>query len=101
MVSKDSQRVFFSSKNAATIHGFDLAFRALRAAEIQVDRIWVRPSESRDSAASPFEDILIDVHFYFISLRNLIDFTSSYSGPHFHASSARPRKAKRQVVSTL
>ena len=74
MLSKDSQRVFFSSKKAVTIHGFDLAFRALRAAEIQVDRIWVRPSQSRDSVASPFEDILIDVHFYFISLRNLYRF---------------------------
>jgi len=73
MPSDDSQRVCFTSKRAATTTCFDLCLRAVRAAELQVQRIWDRPIVSGETklVASAFEDILIDVHFYFIALRNI------------------------------
>ena len=76
MLSEDSQRVFFASKSAATSFAFDLAHGSLRAAEIQVNRIWDHPAIQSDDphAAAVFQDILIDVHFYFIALRNVFRF---------------------------
>ncbi|MDP2693919.1 MAG: hypothetical protein Q8O58_03475 [Gallionella sp.] len=70
------QRVFFSSERPATSHCFDFAIRSLRAAELQVNRIWNRPVVGGDPiiVKAAFEDILIDVHFYFISLRNIYRF---------------------------
>jgi hypothetical protein len=72
-MTTDKDRVFFSSKRPATSHCFDFAIRALRAAEIQIDRIWNRPFVSGPHAIVEvaFQDILIDVHFYFIALRNV------------------------------
>ena len=57
-------KVLFASKNAATSTCFDLAIRSLRAAEIQVHRIWDRPIVSGDQKAvsMAFQDILIDVY---------------------------------------
>lgn len=68
-----SSSVFFVAKNPATSHCFDFAIRSLRAAEIQIDRIWGRPAVSGSPAfvKAEHEDILIDIHFYFIALRNL------------------------------
>jgi hypothetical protein len=75
-MATDKERVFFSSKRAATPHCFDLATRSLRAAEIQIDRIWKRPIVSGTPAVveCAFQDILIDIHFYFIALRNVYRF---------------------------
>jgi hypothetical protein len=72
----DIQRVFFSSKRGATSHCFDFVGRSLRAAELQVNRIWDRLVVSGDTTVvtAAFQDILIDVHFYFISLRNVYRF---------------------------
>ena len=76
MTSEKIQRVFFSSKQPATSHCFDLAIRSLRAAELQVNRIWNRPVVGGDPTlvTAAFQDILIDVHFYFIALRNVYRF---------------------------
>lgn len=75
-MDKDCQRVFFGSSKPATSHCFDFARRSLRAAEIQIERIYDRSGISADdprfSAAA--QDALIDVHFYFIGLRNLYRF---------------------------
>ncbi|MEQ1814148.1 MAG: hypothetical protein ABL860_06815, partial [Candidatus Nitrotoga sp.] len=71
MTPEDIQRVFNSSKRGATSHCFDFVNRSLRASEIQLNRIWDRPVVSGDTmvVTAAFQDILIDVHFYFISLR--------------------------------
>lgn len=76
MTSEEIQRVFFASKRGATSHCFDFAGRSLRAAELQINRIWDRAVVSGDTAlvTAEFQDILIDVHFYFISLRNVYRF---------------------------
>ena len=75
-MDKDCQRIFFGSKRPATGHCFDFARRSLRAAEIQVERIWDRPALSGDDPRfiAAVHDALIDVHFYFIGLRNLYRF---------------------------
>lgn len=72
----DKQRVFFSSKRPATSQCFDFAHRSLRAAEIQIERIWNSPvvTGSREVVEDAFHDILIDIHFYLIALRNLYRF---------------------------
>ncbi|MCK9284897.1 MAG: hypothetical protein M0P39_11500 [Rhodocyclaceae bacterium] len=69
-------RIFFAAKRPATPHCFDFAARSLRAAEIQISRIWDRPvvSGSHSAVEAAFHDILIDVHFYFVSLRNVYRF---------------------------
>jgi hypothetical protein len=54
----------------------DLAERALRAARIQVERIWAPIPAGKDKL-SVYGDILIDVHFYFISLRNTYRFLNT------------------------
>ena len=76
MISDENRKVFFSSKRPATSHCFDFSARSLRAAEIQLDRIWNRPvvGGHREVVTAAFEDILIDVHFYFIALRNVFRF---------------------------
>lgn len=73
MISDDSRRVFFSSKGPATSHFYDLAKRSLLAAELQIGRVWGRRPMSIDYAeqAQAFQLILIDLHFFFISIRNL------------------------------
>jgi hypothetical protein len=75
-MDKDSQRLFFGSKKPATSHCFDFARRSLRAAEIQMERIWSRPGLPADHPqfVPAVHDVLIDVHFYFIALRNLYRF---------------------------
>lgn len=75
-MDKDCQRLLFGSKRPATSHCFDFARRSLRAAEIQIERIWDRPGVSADDPRfiAAVQDTLIDVHFYFISLRNLYRF---------------------------
>jgi hypothetical protein len=75
-MDKDCQRLLFGSKRPATPHCFDFARRSLRAAEIQVERIWDRPGLSADHPkfVAAVQDALIDVHFYFIALRNLYRF---------------------------
>lgn len=76
MIDDDCQRLFFSSKRHATSHCFDFARRSLRAAEIQIERIWDRPRLSADHPQfiAAVHDALIDVHFYFIALRNIYRF---------------------------
>ena len=75
-MDKDLQCLFFGSKRPATSHCFDFARRSLRAAEVQIERIWDRPGISTDDPRfiAAAEDALIDVHFYFISLRNIYRF---------------------------
>ena len=69
-------RVFFSANKPATSHCFNLANRSLRAAEIQINRIWDRPvvTGSTEIVIAEHQDIIIDIHFYFIALRNLYRF---------------------------
>ena len=76
MASKESQLIFFASRNGATAASFDLARRSLRAAEVQINRIWDRPvvHGNYEIVSAAFEDILIDLHFYFIALRNTYRF---------------------------
>src|SRR5439155_24708961 len=76
MISKDELAVVSRSSRPATATCYRLALRSLRAAEIQVARIWDRnltvgSAERIDSLA---QDVLIDVHFYFIALRGLYRF---------------------------
>lgn|GEM_PF-1841435 len=76
MTPEESNRVFSASRNGATATCFNLARRSLRAAEIQVSRIWDRPVVQGDqqTLTAAAEDILIDVHFYFVALRNIYRF---------------------------
>ncbi|ANC84380.1 hypothetical protein [Pseudomonas putida] len=75
MTNDEVLGVITASRLGATVHCVDFAYRSLRAAEIQVGRIWNRepkPSQQDVGATKSFyQDILIDIHFYFISLRNL------------------------------
>ena len=75
-MNTDSQRLFFGGKKPATSHCFDFARRSVRAAEIQIERIWDRPGLPADHPqfVAAAQDALIDVHFYFIALRNLYRF---------------------------
>jgi hypothetical protein len=73
MNSDDSQRVFFSSKRPATAHCYNFAKRSLLAAELQIGRVWRQRPVTTDYAekAQAYQLILIDLHFFFISIRNL------------------------------
>lgn len=81
-MATSEQRVSFAAKRPATSHCFDFANRSLRAAEIQMDRIWDRPVVSGTHAVveAAFQDILVDIHFYFIALRNLYRFLAKVVG---------------------
>jgi len=70
-MDKDTQRVSFSAEKPATSHCFSLAKRSLLAAEMQMERIWRPVIKSVDNPSLPYEIILIDIHFYFVALRNL------------------------------
>ena len=70
-MDEESNKVFITASNAATSHCFTLAKRSLLAAEIQINRIWEKSVNSKDNPSLPFEIKLIDIHFYFIALRNL------------------------------
>lgn len=76
MTAEENEKVFLASQNGATAASFDLAMRSLRAGQIQINRIWDRPvvQGNYQIVAAAFEDILIDVHFYFIALRNTYRF---------------------------
>ena len=78
MMDNSNQRLFFGSKKPATSHCFDFSRRSLRAAEIQIERIWNRPGLHADHPqfVAAIHDALIDVHFYFIALRNVYRFLS-------------------------
>lgn len=83
-------KVMTASRVSATVHCVDFAFRSLRAAEIQVRRIWNReiPPSQQDVEATKkyYQDILIDIHFYFISLRNVYRYLAkSVDDPAFDA----------------
>lgn len=73
MISDDSQRVFFSSKRPATSHCYDFAKRSLLASKLQLGRVWEKRPVPTDYAekAHAYHLILIDLHFFFISIRNL------------------------------
>lgn len=70
--SNENQRVVLTSQKPATSWCFDFARRSLRAAAIQASRIWSHPQVGPEPEArlQRSQDILIDVHFYFIALRN-------------------------------
>jgi len=70
-MNQDSQKIFFTAKNAATSCCFSLAERSLLAAEIQIARIWNQQVTVEDDLILPQEVKLIDIHFYFVALRNL------------------------------
>lgn len=67
----DTQKLLFSAEKPATSHCFSLAKRSLLAAEIQMERIWGPVIKSVDNPLLPYEIKLIDIHFYFVALRNL------------------------------
>lgn len=90
MTDDEMLRVMAASRLGATVHCVDFAYRSLRAAEIQVGRIWNRgptPSQQDVEATKMFcQDILIDIHFYFISLRNLYRYLAkAVEDPAFYA----------------
>ncbi|MNQ28861.1 hypothetical protein D3C85_421580 [compost metagenome] len=83
-------KVMTASRSGATVHCVDFAFRSLRAAETQVRRIWNReiPPSQQDVEATKkyYQDILIDIHFYFISLRNVYRYLAkAVNDPAFDA----------------
>ncbi|EXF96298.1 hypothetical protein HK44_020820 [Pseudomonas fluorescens HK44] len=83
-------KVMTASRSGATVHCVDFAFRSLRAAETQVWRIWNReiPPSQQDVEVTNkyYQDILIDIHFYFISLRNVYRYLAkSVDDPAFDA----------------
>ncbi len=67
----DTQKILFSAEKPATSHCFSLSKRSLLAAEIQMERIWGPIVKSVDHPLLPYEIKLIDIHFYFVALRNL------------------------------
>lgn len=75
MTNDEALKVMAACRKDSTVHCVDFAFRSLRAAEIQVARIWnfgPAPSPHDVDARSRFyQDILTDIHFYFIALRNV------------------------------
>lgn len=73
MLSNETGNVFAASKLQATGFLFGLAQRALLGAELQMSRIW-KPRSSivnERQLLDAYELTLIDVHFFFISIRNL------------------------------
>lgn len=72
----DQQHVFLASQLPATSHCYFFTLRSLRAAELQVQRIWARVDSASESSDDFFQDILIEVHFYFVALRNIHRFLS-------------------------
>jgi hypothetical protein len=75
MTNDEALNVMAASRKGATVHCINFAFRSLRAAEIQVVRIWTHdpaPSQHDVEARNRlYQDILVDIHFYFIALRNV------------------------------
>lgn len=75
MTNDETLKVMAASREGATVHCVNFAFRSLRAAEIQVIRIWNRdPASSLHDVEAKkrfYQDIFIDIHFYFIALRNV------------------------------
>ena len=67
----DTQKVLFSAEKPATSRSFSLSKRSLLAAEIQMERIWGPIVKSVNHPLLPYEIRLIDIHFYFVALRNL------------------------------
>ena len=80
MHNNDTLKLMIASQREATVHCMNFANRSLRAAAIQVHRIWHRPRPpcSTDFLASEifYQDMLTDIHFYFISLRNTYRYLS-------------------------
>ena len=76
MLSENTQKVWIASPKAAEF--FDLARRYLDAAELQNDRIWAHalPVEDGDPqlAKTAFEEIVIEVHLYFVVLNDVYRF---------------------------
>jgi hypothetical protein len=73
MFTEEKQKISFSSKHPATPHCYDLLKRSLIAADIQIKRIWEDPTKKINphDPTQVHDHILIDLHFYFISLRNI------------------------------
>ena len=67
----DSQKVFFAAEKPATSHCHSLAKRSLLGAEMQMNRIWEPAVKSEDNPTLQYEVKLIEIHFYFVALRNL------------------------------
>jgi hypothetical protein len=65
-----------ATKRPATVFAFDFARRALRAAEIENARIWNAPYVEGDVrlVIAAMQDVLVDVHFFFIAIRNVYRF---------------------------
>lgn len=82
MNMSDELLLMARGQRLASASCFGLARRSLRAAAIQVDRIWAERPQSPDH----FEDMLIDIHFYFIALRNVYRFLDKFcDDPTFKA----------------
>lgn len=67
----ESQKIFSAAEKPASAHCFSLAKRSLLAMEMQMDRIWSPAVNSEDDPQLPYEVKLVDIHFYFIAVRNL------------------------------
>ncbi|HCX90785.1 MAG: hypothetical protein COW04_08135 [Deltaproteobacteria bacterium CG12_big_fil_rev_8_21_14_0_65_43_10] len=89
MTSEESQHVFFASRSGATATSLDLARRSLRAAEIQINRIWDRPvvHGNHKVVAAAFEHINRDVQ---VLLRRIVEKCES-SGPGMQPTPASGR----------
>lgn len=97
MNQSDTLNLMIASQRGATVHCMNFANRSLRAAALQVHRIWHRSSPpcATDFLASTtfYEDILTDIHFYFISLRNTYRYLSKVvEDPAFEAHSVELEK---------
>lgn len=77
-MTEDHFLLMGAGSRQATTLAFDFARRALRAAEIQNRRIWNAPVVEGQPGVviEAIQDILIDVHFYFVALRNVYRFLS-------------------------
>ena len=67
----DAQNVFFAAERPASSHCFSLAKRSLLEIEMQINRIWEPAVEAGDNPQLPYDVKLIEIHFYFIAIRNL------------------------------
>lgn len=77
MFSEDESAVMFASRNSSTSTCFGLAQRSLKAAEIQINRVWdvtvIQPNQqlSMKYRQELNEVALIELHFFFVSMRNI------------------------------
>jgi len=73
MIQDDLGFIPLVTKKQCTPFCYELAKRSLVAAEMQINRIWA-PREKPKSLSefrSAYDPLLVDIHFYFVSIRNI------------------------------